>query len=420
MSSNNRNRGRAPLCSSDLLNSPRSRGVRLTMRKLLTCLATAFVAWLSLGNRASAAAQAQEDPSLKVTKEQETATVNAIYKQIVAAAKEQAEGEMKPYTNIIAGTTIKYAMAPIQGGEFTMGSPDSEPGRNLDEGPQHKVKLDPFWMQQCEVTWNEYELFMFAEQNAAKDPDHPGVDASSKPTRPYADMSFALGKSSCPAISMTPHAANKYCEWLSAKTGHFYRLPTEAEWEYACRAGTTTAYSFGNDEAQLGDYAWFGQNCKDEKYKKTGKLKPNPWGLYDMHGNVAEWCLDRYEPDYYKRFKDVVANPWNRGTPPPPSSATAPPNVPAVSWHATGKAYPHVARGGGFNGEADQLRSAARRFSDKSWKTQDPQLPKSVWYFTETDARSVGFRIVRPLKIPSAVEMFEYWNNGVAKEEGHL
>jgi formylglycine-generating enzyme required for sulfatase activity len=191
---------------------------------------------------------------------------------------------------------------------------------------------------------------------------------------------------------MTQHAANSYCKWLSAKTGHFYRLPTEAEWEYACRAGTTTAYSFGDDPARLDDYAWYAKNS-DFKYQKVGTKKPNPWGLHDMHGNVAEWCLDQYTPEGYQQFVEAVTrDPWVRATTP----------------------YPHVVRGGSWEDKADKLRSAARRGSDPDWKIQDPQLPKSIWY--HTDAQFLGFRIVRPLKVPSAEECSKYWTSGVEKE----
>src|SRR5213075_1336692 len=211
-----------------------------------------------------------------------------IYKLITT----KANSDRKSYTNIVPGTQVSYAMVAIPGGEFVMGSPASEPGRKADEGPQHKVKLSPFWMGQYEVTWNEFEMFMFADQERkfkdtiATDPYVDKLsDAVSRPTKPYVEMSFGMGKDGYPAISMTHHAAIKYCQWLSSKTGHFYRLPTEAEWEYACRAGTTTAYSFGDDASQLGDYAWYSKNSS-EKYQKVATKKPNPWGLYDMHGNV--------------------------------------------------------------------------------------------------------------------------------------
>jgi formylglycine-generating enzyme required for sulfatase activity len=195
-----------------------------------------------------------------------------------------------------------------------------------------------------------------------------------------------MGIEGFPAVSMTHHAAAKYCEWLSARTGHFYRLPTEAEWEYAARAGTTTAYSFGDDPAPLADYACFGT----EKYAKVGARKPNPWGLHDMHGNVAEWTLDQYEPDAYARLKQGATPGWVRSTRP----------------------YPHVIRGGSWNDGPPLLRSAARRGSSPEWKKDDPGLPKSVWYLT--NAPWVGFRLVRPRVIPSAEEMFRCWNNGVA------
>jgi formylglycine-generating enzyme required for sulfatase activity len=203
-------------------------------------------------------------------------------------------------------------------------------------------------------------------------------------------MSFGMGKDGFPAISMTQHAANKYCEWLSAKTGHFYRLPTEAEWEYAARAGTTTAYFWGDDPATAGDYCWFADNSEG-KYQKVGRKKPNPWGLHDILGNVIEWTLDQYSPTAYAGGD--AKNPWVKAT----------------------KPYPHVARGGAWDDDsAEKLRVAQRRFSDPEWKIQDPQFPKSVWY--HTDAQFLGFRVVRPLETPVPQELQKYWNSGVEKE----
>jgi formylglycine-generating enzyme required for sulfatase activity len=202
-----------------------------------------------------------------------------------------------------------------------------------------------------------------------------------------------MGKGDFPAISMTQHAANKYCQWLSAKTGQFYRLPTEAEWEYACRAGTTTAYYFGDDPAPLKQHAWYGANS-DFKYQKVGRKKPNPWGLYDMYGNVIEWCIDQYDANAYQPFAGSTAQePWIKST----------------------KPYPHVVRGGHWDDEDPaNLRSAARRGSSKQWKQQDPQLPKSIWY--HTDAQWLGFRVVRPLQVPPPAELLKLWNNGVTSE----
>jgi formylglycine-generating enzyme required for sulfatase activity len=297
---------------------------------------------------------------------------------------------MKPYVEKLTAD-VKLDMVPIPGGTFKMGSPANEKGRAGDEGPQVEVKLDPFWMGKCEVTWSQYELWAMgldrdrrkARQTASTNWDK-AADALAIPTKPYSDMTFGMGKEGYPAICMTQFAAKMYCKWLSAKTGHYYRLPTEAEWEYACRAGTTGAYSFGDDPEKLGDYAWSTDNS-DEKYHKVGKKKPNPWGLYDMHGNVAEWCVDQYAADRYQKLgKEVVANPFCPIT----------------------KAYPHAVRGGSWVDEAPALRSAARRGSSKEWKSQDPQIPQSIWYFT--DASFVGFRVIRPLRIPTAEEAARY------------
>jgi formylglycine-generating enzyme required for sulfatase activity len=336
-------------------------------------------------------------PSLEDT---DDLTVPDIYKKITANLDVKAEKEMKAYTNTIPGTTVSFVMLPIPSGEFTMGSPDSEPGHKPDESPQHKVKIDPFWMAKFEITWNEYELFMYPEDEKKLARATAGdtyvdklADAVTRPSKPYVEMSFGMGKYGYPAISMTQHAANKYCHWLSAKTGQFYRLPTEAEWEYACRAGTSTAYFFGDDPKDLGKYAWYGKNS-DFKYQKVGKKLPNPWGLCDMYGNVVEYCLDQYDPNYYKQFGTEVAdNPWNRAT----------------------KPYPHSVRGGSWDDDDPALlRSAARRGSDRAWKAQDPQLPKSIWY--HSDAQFVGFRLVRPLKVPSPDQLVKCWTSGVEKD----
>ncbi len=213
----------------------------------------------------------------KAAKDDE-ALISRVRQRILANTKEKSQADMKPYKTIIPNTDVAFQMTPVPGGEFTMGTPDSERGHRKDESPQHKVKLDPFWMQTYEVTWDEYRLFMFANQAGEKTNQDELVDAVSRPTKPYVEMSFGMGLNGFPAISMTQHAANKYAEWLSAKTGYFYRLPTEAEWEYACRAGTTTAYSFGDDPSALGEYAWDSANS-DGKYQLIGKKKPNP-GVY--------------------------------------------------------------------------------------------------------------------------------------------
>ena len=305
----------------------------------------------------------------------------------------KAEAEMKPYTQKIANTDITFDMVPIPGGELVMGSASTEAGRNEDEGPQHTVKVEPFWMGKHEVTWDEFELWSLLLDSKLRKykmidatPLDKVADAITKPTPPYTDMSFGMGKDGgYPAICMTQHAAKKYCEWLSAKTGLYHRLPTEAEWEYACRAGTKTAYSFGDDPEKLGDYAWFEANSAvddQRKYHQVGKKKPNPWGLYDMHGNVAEWVQDKYEADFYGKF------PIDK------------PTVFPVCLAET--EYPRVARGGAWDAPAENLRSAARMSSNPDWKEQDPQLPKSAWYMT--DALFVGFRVVRPLRVPTAEE----------------
>ena len=304
---------------------------------------------------------------------------------------EQFEPTMKSFEEEIIGTGVKFEMLPIPSGEFVRGSPVGESGRKETEGPQHKVKIAPFWMAKTETTWNAYTLFIYEEEEKmvmkirGYKPQLDAVsDAVARPTTPYVEMSFGMGTEGFPAISMTQHAANTYCKWLTAKTGHYYRLPTEAEWEYACRAGTTTMYSFGDDPALIDEYAWHDGNS-DSKYQKVGTKKSNAWGLHDMHGNVSEWTLDQFVPDIYATFKDTISNPFEYGK----------------------SLYPRVARGGSWMDKPEQLRSAVRIASSAEWKLQDPQLPKSIWY--HTDAQFLGFRVIRPLIVPSAQDMHKYW-----------
>jgi formylglycine-generating enzyme required for sulfatase activity len=278
-----------------------------------------------------------------------------------------------------------------------MGTPESEENRSPNEGPQVRVKLDPFWMQTTEVTWDMFTPFMYPDEERKFRDSLPtdqvfdsASDAVARPSKPYTEMSFGMGKDGFPAIAMTHFSANKFCQWLSAKTGHYYRLPTEAEWEYACRAGTTTPYSFGSDEEKLDIYAWYEQNS-DFVYQKVGTKLPNAWGLYDMHGNVMEWCLDGFVPDY-SALAPAATNPWNRPT----------------------KPYPHVARGGSFDDPAVWLRSGARRPSDRTWKMTDPQLPKSTFWLS--DNKMIGFRVVRPLTVPEAEELARRWNPGTERD----
>ncbi|MBM3726565.1 MAG: formylglycine-generating enzyme family protein [Acidobacteria bacterium] len=307
------------------------------------------------------------------------ALTERIHRKVVAAGTAKFER----YKSVIPGSDVSFEMVPIPPGEFQLGTPTGERGRREDEGPQRRIRVEAFWMQAMEVTWDEYRLFMFAQKAEEKDGT---VDAVSRPTRPYVEMSFGMGINGYPAISMTQHAANKYAQWLSSRTGHFYRLPTEAEWEYACRAGSADAYSFGANAAALGEYGWFADNANG-KYQLTGKKKPNAFGLFDMHGNVTEWVLDGYDAAAYSK-----------------------PDI----WQRAAKPYPHVVRGGSWNDDAAACRCGARAASDPSWKMQDPQLPKSIWY--HTDAQWVGFRLVRPVKVPPAAEMHAYWNSGVEKD----
>jgi formylglycine-generating enzyme required for sulfatase activity len=294
--------------------------------------------------------------------------------------------EFKPYEQTVKGTAVKFKLVPIPAGTFTMGSPATEKNRNTDEGPQQQVTLSAFWMGVHEVTHDEFLSFFDDESTSRNDE----VDAVTRPTAQYIDLSWGMGKQGgFPANSMSQHTAMMYCHWLYQKTGVFYRLPTEAEWEYACRAGTKTPYYFGNDAKLIDEYAWHAGNSK-QKYQKVGQKKPNAWGLYDMLGNVSEWTLDQYIPGY---FTKIGAN------------AVDPRIEPSTK-------YPKSVRGGGYTEKPELMRSATRLKSDPSWNKRDPQIPKSKWWLT--DGMSVGFRVVSPLKQPTRAEAEAYYKQYIS------
>jgi sulfatase modifying factor 1 len=303
---------------------------------------------------------------------------------ILSVFQTSAQEKQEAYTQQINGTKLSFEMKAIPAGVFLMGSKKGK----ADEQPVHQVKLDAFWMGTYEVTWDIYEPFLYKDYETTQSIGAvpANVDAVTRPTKPYLDMTFGMGKENHPALAMTHYNAIQFCKWLYARTGVFYRLPTEAEWEYASRAGNTTEYFFGDDASKLDEYGWYKANS-GTKTHQVGQKKANPWGLFDVYGNVAEWTYDQYKADFYASVKGDKAND--------------PVAVPE-------KLYSNVIRGGSYDDQAKDLRSAARLASDPVWKQLDPQIPKSNWWFPE--APFIGMRLVRPTKVPSKAEIDAYYN----------
>jgi formylglycine-generating enzyme required for sulfatase activity len=219
---------------------------------------------------------------------------------------EPIEETPKNFTEDLNG--VKLEMIYLPGGEFTMGSNDYD-----DEKPPHSVKLSPFFIGKYQVTQAQWKAVMKTNPSGWKGDDLPVERVS------WDD-------------------AAQFCEVISKLTGKTYRLPTEAEWEYACRAGSTTKYCFGDDEKSVGDYAWYYENSGGKTHP-VGQKKPNALGLYDMHGNVWEWCSDWYSGGYYAECE-------RQGT-------VTDPQGPSAGSH-------RVSRGGGWNFVAVGCRSASR------------------------------------------------------------
>jgi formylglycine-generating enzyme required for sulfatase activity len=244
-------------------------------------------------------------------------------------------------------------MVELPGGEFFVGSPEEEQGRSPDE-KRHRVEVSAFAMAKYPVTQKQYQEVMGWNPSYFREAPADGTRAEDRPVEQVTwffavrfcnELSERAGRKPCYRIieSQESSGAAPQVEWDREADG--YRLPTEAEWEYACRAGTETAYSFGDDEAQLDDHAWCASNSGHMTHA-VGQKKPNRWGFHDLHGNVWEWCWDWYEGN--KVTSDTSVTLTNPMGPPTGSS--------------------RVLRGGSFVSEPRVLRSASRvRDEPEDW-----------------------------------------------------
>jgi formylglycine-generating enzyme required for sulfatase activity len=301
--------------------------------------------------------------------------------------------KFETFTEQVPGTDLTIKMVAVPGGTFKMGSPENEKFRREDESPVHNVTLSRFFMSEIEISWDMFWTFYSRTMSEGRTPpenvfannSRPDVDAVSGPTPPFGLPDQGWGGGERPAITMTHYAAETFCQWLSLTTGKKYRLPTEAEWEYAARGGTETPYffegspkSFSNDgfwrkffdasSEPIASYVIYANNSKN-KTQLPSDVQANPFGLKNMLGNVMEYCADKYDPDAYRKSGENATNPLV----------------------TEGEEY--VVRGGNYTSDAADLRCAARDYSKHAaWLKTDPQQPKSIWWYS--DIRGIGFRVV--------------------------
>lgn len=294
----------------------------------------------------------------------------------------------------VPATAVSIPMVAVSGGTFRMGSNEKDKFSAADEYPSHEVSVSSFFMSETEITWDQYWAFYAETMSEGRtspetiyaNNSREDVDAVSGPTPPFGYPDQGWGMGDRPAITMTWYAATTFCQWLSLKTGRHYRLPTEAEWEYAARAGTDTPYFFegkpskftrrrflnqifGVDTVGINHYAVYALNSRS-RTQEPSRVAANPFGLKNMLGNVLEYCSDWYAEDAYSHVADGTVDPKG------PESGTE-----------------HVVRGGNYLDDAIELRSAARGHTEHdAWLRTDPQNPKSIWWYS--DIKGIGFRIV--------------------------
>lgn len=282
-------------------------------------------------------------------------------------------GYMVPYPQKVPGAKHEIWMEPIPGAAAAKagGKP-----------------IAPFWMARYETRHADYLPYMrlyrafkeFESQRIRPVTEANRIDAVTAPTEIY-DTRFAFEfgmEMENPVGTMTLLGARQYTKWLSRLTRMEFRLPTAAEWEHACRAGSTTKWHFGDDPEKLKEYACFGDNNASPGYQKVGLLKPNAWGLFDMHGNMAEWVL-----------QPGITDPNQQ-----------------------------ILKGGCWEFPAERCRSeSVLKYDDQKYRNYDPNLPQSPWWLASDESRWGGFRILRPLKPMTKAEQRFAWECHTPEEQ---
>jgi formylglycine-generating enzyme required for sulfatase activity/cytochrome c553 len=280
--------------------------------------------------------------------------------------------EFHPYTEKVPGTAIQIEMVPIPGGKMVLGSPNDEPGRENTDLPKKEVTIKPFFMAKFEISWEQLIPYVHVDSSQIDRILKNGEGLIDKdgiihPASKDGWLYRGRGEKEYPAIGMSYYLAETYCKWLNGKTGKMYRLPTEQEWEYACRAGSSQAFFWGKNPSRAGEFSWFKGNSEGTTHP-VGKLKPNSFGLYDITGNVMEWCA-----------KENAQQPG-------------------------------VVRGGAWSEPVERLRSASRVFEKADWSEFGQQSPKGIGIWWLATADFVGFRIVCSLseqKNEAAMALFK-------------